>query len=141
MRMTDFVLDPRLAGDTAFICEWPLSNVYRMNDRRYAWIVLVPRRGGLVEPFDLDAEGQARLWREAMHGSRLLKSESACRKVNVGALGNVVSQLHVHIVARNAGDPAWPGPVWGHSAAERFEPAALDADVARWRAVLRPPAD
>lgn len=136
-----FVLDTRLANDTVFVCDWALSGVYRMNERRYPWIVLVPRRAGVVEPFDLGAGDQALLWREVMQASAVLKREAKCRKVNVGALGNIVSQLHVHIVARDEGDPAWPGPVWGHSAAERFEATALSAEVARWRGLLRPPAD
>jgi diadenosine tetraphosphate (Ap4A) HIT family hydrolase len=139
--MAEFSLDTRLASDTAFVCEWVLSNVYLINDRRYAWLVLVPRRGGVVEPFDLAADEQALLWREAMRVARLVKQETACAKVNVGALGNVVAQLHVHVVARNPGDAAWPGPVWGHGTQARFETAALEAEVARWRTLLRPPTD
>lgn len=139
--MSEFVLDPRLANDTAFVCAWPLSNVYLMNDRRYPWLVLVPRCAGVVEPFDLAPAEQASLWREAMQVSAQLKREAKCRKVNVGALGNIVSQLHVHIVARNEGDAAWPGPVWGKGEAQRFDAAALGAEVARWQGLLRPPAD
>jgi diadenosine tetraphosphate (Ap4A) HIT family hydrolase len=139
--MAEFSLDARLANDTALVCEWALSNVYRMNDRRYAWLVLVPRRSGAVEPFDLTADAQALMWREAMLAARLLKQATACTKVNVGALGNVVAQLHVHVVARNPGDAAWPGPVWGHGTPARFETTALEAEVARWRTLLRPPAD
>lgn len=134
-----FVLDQRLAGDTAWIHDWRLSGVYLMNDRRYPWLVLVPLRAGAVEPFDLDAIEQALLWREAMHGAALLKRVTGCRKVNVGTLGNVVAQLHVHIVARNEGDAAWPGPVWGKGVAERYDAAALSREVARWRGLL--PAD
>lgn len=136
-----FTLDPRLAGDTAFVCDWRLCAVHLMNDARYAWLVLVPRRVGLVEPFDLPVPEQAQLWREVTAAAAALKRETGCRKANIGALGNIVAQLHVHIVAREEGDAAWPGPVWGKGAAERFSPGALAAQIARWRGVLRPPTD
>ncbi len=136
-----FTLDPRLAQDTAFVCDWPLSGLYRMDDRRYVWIVLVPRRAEMSEPFDLPAADQALLWRETMHAAALLKRDTGCRKVNVGALGNIVTQLHVHVVARNDGDVAWPGPVWGKGAAERFGTDALNREVARLRHVFHPPTD
>lgn len=139
MTSNSFTLDPRLAGDTVWLCDWPLSAVLLMNDRRYAWVVLVPRAPGLVEPFDLPASDQTRLWREVGHAGSVLKKASGCRKINVGALGNIVSQLHVHVIARNEGDAAWPGPVWGKGAAERFEPAALDIEVGKYRAMLQPP--
>jgi diadenosine tetraphosphate (Ap4A) HIT family hydrolase len=136
-----FVLDPRLGGDTAWICDWRLSSVHLMNDRRYPWLVLVPRRAGVVEPFDLSADEQALLWREVMQAGAALKRVTGCRKVNVGALGNIVAQLHVHVVARNEGDAAWPGPVWGQGVAERYDAAALGAEAARWPGHLYPPAD
>lgn len=134
-----FVLDPRLDQDTVWVCDWPLAAVRLMNDRRYPWLVLVPRRAGLVEPFDLAADDRVRLWREVDHAGALLKKATGCRKVNVGALGNIVSQLHVHVIARSDGDAAWPGPVWGHGTAERFEVAALAQEVERYRALLQPP--
>lgn len=134
-----FVLDSRLAADAAWVCDWPLSAVLLMNDRRYPWLVLVPRQPNLVEPFDLPPADQARLWREVGHAGAVLKASSRCRKVNVGALGNIVSQLHVHIIARNEGDAAWPGPVWGKGAAERFDTAALASEVSRYRALLAMP--
>lgn len=134
-----FVLDSRLAADTVWICDWPLSAVLLMNDRRYPWLVLVPRRPCLVEPFDLPPADQTRLWREVGQAGAVLKASSGCRKVNVGALGNIVSQLHVHIVARNEGDAAWPGPVWGKGAAERFDASVLPHEVERYRALLATP--
>ncbi|MDZ4870473.1 MAG: HIT family protein [Alphaproteobacteria bacterium] len=141
MSSSEFLLDPRLANDTAFVCDWALSRVLLMNDTRYPWLVLVPRRAGAVEAFDLSPADQALQWREVAHAGLLLKGASGCRKVNVGALGNIVSQLHIHIVARNDGDFAWPGPVWGKGEAVRFDAVALSAEVARWRGLLRPPAD
>lgn len=139
MSAEEFVLDSRLAADTAFVCDWPLCAVRLMNDSRYAWVVLVPRRANLVEPFDLPTADQARLWQEVGHAGALLKASTGCRKVNIGALGNIVAQLHVHVVARNEGDAAWPGPVWGKGTAERFDPNALQREVERYRALLLPP--
>lgn len=141
MTADGFHLDPRLKQDTAHVVDWPLSGVHLMNDQRYRWLVLVPRKAGMVEPFDLSKDEQARLWREVGHAARLLKSATQCRKVNIGALGNIVSQLHVHIVARNEGDAAWPGPVWGKGTAERFADDALKSEIARYRTLLHPPGD
>jgi diadenosine tetraphosphate (Ap4A) HIT family hydrolase len=103
-------------------------------------MVLVPRQVGLVEPFDLSPADQARLWREVGHAGAVLKTSTGCRKVNIGALGNIVSQLHVHIIARNDGDAAWPGPVWGKGTAEQFDPVALAGEVERFRNLLQSPA-
>lgn len=93
-----------------------------------------------MEPFDLSVEDQARLWREVGHAGAVLKTSSGCRKVNIGALGNIVSQLHVHVIARNEGDAAWPGPVWGNGTPERFDAVALAGQVERFRNLLQPPA-
>jgi diadenosine tetraphosphate (Ap4A) HIT family hydrolase len=139
MTSTGFALDPRLAGDTVWLCDWTLSSVLLMNDQRYPWLVLVPRQPSLVEPFDLSRENQERLWREVGHAGALLKRATGCRKINIGALGNIVSQLHVHVIARNEADAAWPSPVWGKGTAERFEAAALMREVERLRGLLQPP--
>lgn len=141
MTADDFSLDQRLAGDTVVVCDWPLSRVLMINDRRFAWLILVPRRAGAVEAFDLSADDQAQLWREVTSLAGQLSQATGCRKVNIGALGNIVAQLHVHVIARREGDAAWPGPVWGVGLAERYDAAALKAEVQRWGALLRPPAD
>lgn len=125
--MADFILDPRLAADTSFVAEWGLSRVLLMNDARYRWLVLVPRVPNAVELIDLPLSQRATLMDEIVRASHALKTLTAAAKLNVGALGNVVPQLHVHIVARNSGDPAWPGPVWGHSPAVLYDAAAQDA--------------
>jgi diadenosine tetraphosphate (Ap4A) HIT family hydrolase len=140
MDANGFALDPRLAQDTVLVCDWALSAVRLMNDRRYPWLVLVPRRAGLVEPFDLPIAERAQLWREVEHAGALLKRATACRKINIGALGNIVAQLHVHVVARDEGDAAWPGPVWGKGVAERYDDAALASVVERFRGLLQSPA-
>jgi diadenosine tetraphosphate (Ap4A) HIT family hydrolase len=135
-----FALDPRLAKDTVAVCDWPLCRVLLMNDARYPWIVLVPQRANAVEAFDLSETEQAQLWREATHAAELLKTATGCRKTNIGALGNMVAQLHVHVIARNEGDAAWPGPVWGVGAAEPYETGALGVQVECMKALLHAPA-
>lgn len=128
--MPDFTLDPRLAADTTFVADWDLSRVLLMNDARYCWLILVPRRSDAVELFDLTAADQQALTVEIVGAAQTLQHLTDAAKINVGALGNVVPQLHVHIVARNPGDPAWPGPVWGHSPAVPYAAAACDAFIA-----------
>jgi len=137
MTTGEFVLDPRLAADTAVLGDWSLSRVLLMNDRRYPWLILVPRRAGASEAIDLDEASQHLLWREVMVAAHLLKSETSCRKINIGALGNVVQQLHVHIVARNEGDEAWPGPVWGQGKPERYDGDRLAIEVQRYQRLLQ----
>ncbi|MBP6012400.1 MAG: HIT domain-containing protein [Alphaproteobacteria bacterium] len=141
MASEGFVLDQRLAQDTAWVCDWELCGVHLMNDRRYPWLVLVPRRMGMVEAFDLSEAEQALLWREVGYAGSWLKQMTGCRKVNVGALGNIVSQLHLHVVARNEGDAAWPGPVWGQGAAQRYDAATLASLAERYGMLLGTGAD
>lgn len=122
-----FELHLRLAADTAFVADWPLSRVLLMNDARYPWLIFVPRRDGLTELHDLDAQARSELIEEIARASSALKSLTGAAKINVGALGNLVPQLHIHVVARKPGDAAWPGPVWGQGVAMPYEPAARDA--------------
>ena len=113
----DFALDARLAADTTFVADWSLSRVLLMNDRRFPWVILVPRRAGVSEIFDLDESVRAVLMGEIARAAEKLKAwaraHGGCDKINVGSLGNMVPQLHIHIVARSTTDCAWPGPVWG----------------------------
>jgi diadenosine tetraphosphate (Ap4A) HIT family hydrolase len=134
--MTEFTLDERLAADTVFITNWPLSRVLLMNDARYSWLVLVPRRADVSELYELAAADRAQLIEEIARASAVLKSASGGAKINVGALGNIVAQLHVHIVARLPQDAAWPGPVWGQGSAVPFELTRRDALVAQLRKSL-----
>jgi diadenosine tetraphosphate (Ap4A) HIT family hydrolase len=108
-----FKLDPMLERDTVFVCAMPRCDVLLMDDSRFPWLVLVPRLPGIIEPFDLEPADLSAVMREAAISARTLKSLTACTKVNLGALGNIVRQFHVHVVARTEADPAWPGPVWG----------------------------
>jgi diadenosine tetraphosphate (Ap4A) HIT family hydrolase len=123
--MTDFALDQRLAADTVVVTELPLSRVLVMNDARYPWLILVPRRPGAVELFDLEPADRVILCEEVALAGSGLKKLTGCAKINIAALGNVVPQLHVHVVARNQRDPAWPGPVWGHGARVPYAQKAL----------------
>jgi diadenosine tetraphosphate (Ap4A) HIT family hydrolase len=128
--MESFALHERLAADTTPVADWGLSRVLLMNDARYPWLILVPRRAGLVELHDLKHVERMVLIEEINRASAGLKALTGAAKINTGALGNLVPQLHIHIVARKPGDPAWPSPVWGHSAAVAYEPDARDALIA-----------
>jgi diadenosine tetraphosphate (Ap4A) HIT family hydrolase len=107
-----FALHPRLAADTGFVADWPLCRVLLMNDARFPWLILVPRRDAVVELFDLTASEQQMLVAEASQAAKVLKNWAAADKTNIAALGNVVPQLHVHVIARKHTDAAWPSPVW-----------------------------
>ncbi len=106
-------LHAQLKNDTIDIGDLPLSRVLVIKDANYPWLLLVPRREGAVEIIDLDEVEQAQLMTEVSRVARALKDVSKCDKLNIAALGNVVPQLHVHVIARRKGDAAWPRPVWG----------------------------
>ena len=106
-------LHPQLERDTANIGDLPLSRVLVINDANYPWLLLVPRRPDIVELIDLDEVAQAQLMTEIARVARALKTVTACTKLNIAALGNIVPQLHVHVVARREGDTGWPRPIWG----------------------------
>lgn len=136
--MTDpnFDLHPQLEADTVKLVDWPLSRVLLMNDRRFPWLILVPRVGGASEVIDLPAADRMQLWREVDGAALKLKAETQALKINVGALGNIVRQLHVHVVARNDGDGAWPGPVWGSGTRIPYEAGRLKALALQFASVL-----
>ncbi|MQA66237.1 MAG: HIT domain-containing protein [Alphaproteobacteria bacterium] len=122
-----FRLDPRLAADTLPVGAFALSRVRLMNDAHFPWLVLVPARAGLQELTDLAPADRATLMEEIAAASRALRAVARPDKINVGVLGNIVAQLHVHVVARRRGDAAWPGPVWGAGTPEPYD----DDDRAR----------
>ena len=115
-----FALDARLAADTIEIGDLSLSRLLLMNDSRFLWLILVPRRNDLSELIDLDETDRATLMEEIAGVAGVLKQRLGVDKINIGALGNIVRQLHVHVVARSVSDPAWPGPVWGSGAPVRY---------------------
>ncbi len=118
--VTTFSLDPRLAADTLPVGRFALSRLLLMNDATYPWLILVPERPGASELFDLAAADLAVLAAETSLVARMLKRLAGADKVNVAALGNVVAQLHIHVIARSAADPAWPAPVWGRAPARPY---------------------
>ncbi len=134
-----FELDPRLTADTFLVGETPLSQVLLMNDTRYPWLILVPRRADITEPFELSEADQAQLWSESMLLGEAMKAHFAADKLNIAALGNQVAQLHVHHIARFHTDAAWPGPVWGVGSAVPHSDAARDGLIGELRSLLREP--
>ena len=128
-------LHPQLLADTVPVCDLTLSRLLAMNDANFPWLILVPRRVGVSEIIDLGTE-QATLMDELAVVSRALKGETRCDKLNVAAIGNVVPQLHVHIVARRNNDAAWPKPVWGAIPRREYEADAMGRFVAAIRGRL-----
>ena len=106
-------LHSQLKNDTIDIGDLPLCRVLVIKDANYPWLLLVPRREGAVEIIDLDEVEQAQLTTEVSRVARALKDVTKCDKLNIAALGNMVPQLHVHVIARRKTDAAWPRPVWG----------------------------
>lgn len=131
-----FVLHPRLEADTAPLTDWPLCRIVLMKDSNYPWLILVPRRAGIAEITDLSPPDQAALMAEIARASAALRGLTAPDRINVAALGNMVPQLHVHVIARFNGDPAWPGPVWGARPAIPYSPEALATRIGELRTAL-----
>jgi len=133
---TPWLLHPQLAAETFAVGDLTLSRVLLMNDTNYPWLVLVPRQAGAVEIIDLDDTEQAQLMREIALTAGVLKDVTVCDKLNIAAIGNVVAQLHVHIVVRRRGDAAWPRPVWGTVPARAYEAAERERFIAAIRAEI-----
>ena len=125
-------LHPQLHADTLPVCDLALSRLLAMNDANYPWLILVPRRAGASEIIDLGAE-QSLLMDELALVSWALKDETRCDKLNVAAIGNMVPQLHIHIVARRKDDAAWPKPVWGAVPRRAYDADVLERFVAAIR--------
>lgn len=128
-----FELHPTLAADTFVIGDLDLCRLLLMNDANYPWCILVPRRSGIREIYELPEADQQLLWRESSMLGRALMKAFDGKKLNVAALGNVVPQLHLHHVVRYENDPAWPSPVWGKVAAKPYDDASRRTFVQRLR--------
>ena len=130
-------LHPQLAQDTVPVGDLPLARVLLANDANYPWLILVPRKPGLVELIDLEENEQVQLLGEIANAARVLKEATRCDKLNIAALGNQVPQLHVHVIARRHNDPAWPKPVWGAAAPTNYELGARGHLIAALRSGLQ----
>ena len=122
----NFDLDPRLAADSVEIGTLKLCCVRLMNDHRYPWLILIPQAQNMSEISDLSEADSLVLMREIRMVSTAMEELFRPQKLNIGALGNIVPQLHIHIIARHDDDPAWPGPVWGHASAEPYDEKQLE---------------
>ncbi|MHC5351869.1 HIT family protein [Pseudomonas sp. A46] len=131
-----FALDPRLQQDTLPIGDFPLCRLLLMNDSQYPWFILVPRREEVSELFQLGVEDQRRLWEETTFLAETLKDTFGADKMNVASLGNVVSQLHMHVIVRRRSDVAWPAPVWGRQPAVAYSADEVSAIRAKLRMAL-----
>jgi diadenosine tetraphosphate (Ap4A) HIT family hydrolase len=131
-----FNLHERLDADCHLVTDWPLSRVLLMNDSTYPWLILVPRLAGLRDLDDLSPSRMMEAGEEIRHLSKVMKELFKPDKMNVAALGNMVPQLHIHVIARYADDPAWPGPVWGVRPPQPYEEEALAATLDALRVAL-----
>ncbi|MCF4994321.1 HIT domain-containing protein [Pseudomonas syringae] len=131
-----FALDPQLEKDTLTIGDFPLSRLLLSNDANYPWFILVPRREAISELFQLDVTDQQQLWNETTALAELLKDLFEADKMNVATLGNVVSQLHMHVIVRKRDDAAWPAPVWGKHPARPYTAEQVTAIRERLRPVM-----
>jgi diadenosine tetraphosphate (Ap4A) HIT family hydrolase len=135
--IASFTLHPQLAQDTIHVGDLALSRVLLMNDANYPWLILVPRRGGLTEIIERQANEQTQLMGEIDAAARVLKAATECEKLNIAALGNMVAQLHVHVIARSHSDAAWPKPVWGAAPPAVYIPAVRDGLIGALRRGLQ----
>lgn len=139
--MAMFELHPAFPATSEALGELALCHVRLQADARYPWLVLVPRIAGARELEDLSANDRAALMEEIVIAGRAVRAIGGVlgrpvEKLNLGALGNVTPQLHVHVVGRRADDPTWPAPVWGAGAAEPHSREALQAAMTAARVAL-----
>ena len=134
--MGKFTLDPKLKSDTFAVADIGLCRLLLMNDTRFPWLILVPQRAGMTEIHELSPLDQTMLTFETVMVSEHLKGLTGCHKLNVAALGNQVSQLHVHVIARDTGDPAWPNPVWGSGPSVAYRDDAAADFIAKFTATF-----
>ncbi|MGH8079137.1 MAG: HIT domain-containing protein [Lysobacter sp.] len=134
--MNPWQLHPQLGDDTHPVAQFDLSELRLMDDANHPWLILVPRVDGATELVDLDETQQQTLTREIARTSRALQNAFAPHKLNIAALGNLVPQLHVHVIARYREDIAWPRPVWGMATAQPYSPEMLVQRIRRLQDAL-----
>lgn len=140
--MADFTLDQAFVATSHKVADLPLCEVRLQDDARYPWLVLIPRQAELRELEELDVAHRIQLMEEIVLAGTAVRAVGAALglsvdKLNVGALGNVTAQLHIHVVGRRQDDPAWPGPVWGHSPATAYSVEGLAAPIEAARRALK----
>ncbi len=131
-----FILDSKLQEDTVHVGDLTLCQVLLMNDVNYPWLILVPKCSNITEVYQLSDSEQLQLMQEISYTAKQMETHFLAEKINVAALGNVVPQLHVHIVARFRSDPAWPAPVWGKVKSRVYDSEDLEATLNSVRALL-----
>lgn len=131
-----FELDARLQADTLLVGDFKLCRLLLMNDNHYPWFILVPKRRNLTEVFQLKTEDQEQMWREVSAFAETLKDTFNVEKINIASLGNVVSQLHIHVIGRKTTDAAWPGPVWGKVEAQAYSAEQMKVVCEKLRMAL-----
>ena len=131
-----FALHSQLKSETHFICDLPLSSALLMNDANYLWLILVPRKPDLIELTDLSFTEQTQVLHEINSVAEILKKEFNVDKLNIAALGNVVSQLHIHVIGRKKNDATFPKPVWGNAPTKPYAAKEAGALVQKLKSLL-----
>lgn len=131
-----FVLDSKLQADSFFVADLKMSRLLLMNDANYTWLILVPQKPDLVELTDLTFYEQVEVLGEINMLARILKTNFGCEKLNIGALGNVVNQLHIHVIARKKNDATFPKPVWGNAPAKPYEKDEAQAVINKIKSLI-----
>jgi diadenosine tetraphosphate (Ap4A) HIT family hydrolase len=135
--MNDFILHSKLAADTFEVLSLEVSQLLLMNDARYPWLILVPQVIGMRDLHNLSTKQYQTVTQEIVQVSEVLESLAQAHKMNVGALGNMVPQLHIHIIARQTNDAAWPAPVWGVGEAQPYSQDAAKTLIQQIASKLR----
>jgi diadenosine tetraphosphate (Ap4A) HIT family hydrolase len=130
-------LHSQLQQETTPIGDFALARLLLANDANYPWLILVPRRTALIEIIDMSPQEQVTFYDEITRTARALKDITQCEKLNIAALGNVIPELHVHVIARRHDDAAWPKPVWGVAAPKIYDPPVRDKLIMALRNALQ----
>lgn len=130
-------LHPQLQKDCVYIGHFPLCQLLLSKDANYPWLILVPNRNDMTEIYQLDPEDQMQLMIESSYLAEFLSSHFDADKINIGALGNLVPQLHIHHIARYKTDAAWPSPIWGQMKATQYTEQAMTATIEKLKHGLK----
>lgn len=131
-----FILDSKLQSDTIFISDLKISRLLLMNDSNYPWLILVPRKADLIELTDLSFDEQTEVLREINIVGKILQENFAAEKLNIAALGNMVKQLHIHVIARKKNDATFPKPVWGNAPSQPYAEADAQQIISKIKSLL-----